>query len=131
MVLRGRRRPLLFFSEPGQLGRAHYIFSSSFSSYLRALILSTANCVKIDIVDGGTYGHVGSPRFNSKSEIRQLQLLGITAISQTCGPEVVLAGELEIPHQLIGFGIDKFFTGLINDDKSPITRSFNYIYPSR
>lgn len=107
-----------FFNEPGQPGRAHYIFSSPFSSYLKALALSAANCVKIDIVDGGTYGHVGSPRFNSKSEVRQLQLLGITAISQTCGPEAVLAGELEIPYQLIGFGID--YANGISAEPTPV-----------
>ena len=47
--------------------------------------------------DGGTYGHVDGPRFNTPSEIAQLAGCGVTAVSQTAGPETVLCGELELP----------------------------------
>ena len=54
---------------------------------------------------GLTYGHVNGPRFNSKKEIQFLQNY-CDAISQTCGPEVILANELELPYVLLGFGVD-------------------------
>ena len=56
--------------------------------------------------DGGTYGHVDGPRFNTPSEIAQLASAGVTAVSQTAGPETVLCGELELPFALIGFVTD-------------------------
>ncbi|OIO86619.1 MAG: phosphorylase [Candidatus Aquicultor secundus] len=94
------------FTAPGGPERAHYIFSSPFSSYIRGLAAKAAADLNINHLDGGTYGHVNGPRFNSKAEIRSLQSARVTAISQTCGPEAVLSGELEIPYQLIGFGVD-------------------------
>lgn len=52
-----------------------------------------------------TYGHVSGPRFNSKAEIAWIRN-HCDAISQTCGPEAVLAGELQIPYSLLGYGVD-------------------------
>jgi len=49
---------------------------------------------------------VDGPRFNSVSEIRQLAVAGVTAVSQTAGAETVLFGEAEIPYALIGFTTD-------------------------
>ena len=56
--------------------------------------------------DGGTYGHVDGPRFNTPSEIAGLAACGVVAVSQTGGPETVLCGELELPYALIGFVTD-------------------------
>ena len=56
--------------------------------------------------DGGTYGHVDGPRFNTPSEIASLAACGVVAVSQTAGPETVLCGELELPYALIGFVTD-------------------------
>jgi purine nucleoside phosphorylase len=55
---------------------------------------------------GGTYGHVDGPRFNTPSEIAQLAACGVSAVSQTGGPETVLCGELELPYGLVGFVTD-------------------------
>lgn len=46
------------------------------------------------------------PRLNTKSEIRALRAAGVDFISQTCGPEAVLANELELPYALAAFGVD-------------------------
>ena len=35
-----------------------------------------------------------------------LQHAGVTAVSQTAGPETVLAGEAEIPYALLGYATD-------------------------
>jgi purine nucleoside phosphorylase len=56
--------------------------------------------------DRGVYGHVDGPRFNTPVEIAQLAACGVTAVSQTAGPETVLCGELELPFGLIGFVTD-------------------------
>jgi 5'-methylthioadenosine phosphorylase len=59
----------------------------------------------LDAVRELTYAHVNGPRLNSKAEIRFFSQCA-DVISQTCGPEAVLAGELEIPYALLGFGVD-------------------------
>ena len=56
--------------------------------------------------DGGCYGHVDGPRFNTRAEIRMLQAAGVTAVSQTAGPETVLCGEAELPYALLGYATD-------------------------
>ena len=56
--------------------------------------------------DGGCYGHVDGPRFNTRAEIRGLAACGVTAVSQTAGPETVLCGEAELPYALLGFLTD-------------------------
>lgn len=58
------------------------------------------------MVPAGCYGHVDGPRFNTRAEITALAAAGVTAVSQTAGPEVVLAGEAELPLALVGFVTD-------------------------
>ena len=68
--------------------------------------LGTLNALSIsNAIRNVTYGHVNGPRFNSKAEIAHYRRY-CDAISQTSGPEAVLAGELEIPYLLLGFGVD-------------------------
>jgi 5'-methylthioadenosine phosphorylase len=73
---------------------------------VRAALLAAAADTGHAARDGGTYGHVDGPRFNTPSEIAQLASAGVTAVSQTGGPETVLCGELELPFALIGFVTD-------------------------
>lgn len=54
----------------------------------------------------GVYAHVNGPRFNSRVEIRLLRSAGADFLSQTCGPEAVLANELEMPFALTAFSVD-------------------------
>jgi purine nucleoside phosphorylase len=68
--------------------------------------------------DGGCYGHVDGPRFNTKAEIRTLAAAGVTAVSQTAGPETVLAGEAEIPFALLGYATD--YANGVADDLAPV-----------
>jgi purine nucleoside phosphorylase len=73
---------------------------------LRQAVLGAARTLDVPIRDGGCYGHVDGPRFNTRAEIRGLAAAGVTAVSQTAGPETVLAGEAELPFALIGFATD-------------------------
>jgi 5'-methylthioadenosine phosphorylase len=91
---------------PGAPGRGHWIFEDPFAPPLRAALLDAARAAGHEARDGGCYGHVDGPRFNTKAEIRTLRAVGVTAVSQTGGPETVLAGEAEIPYALLGYATD-------------------------
>src|SRR3954471_6022259 len=93
-------------SEPGRPGRGHWIYESPFSAPLRAALLAGAADAGLTARDGGCYGHVDGPRFNTRAEIRMLAQCGVTAVSQTAGPETVLAGEAGIPFALLGYATD-------------------------
>jgi 5'-methylthioadenosine phosphorylase len=96
-----------FHTEPGDPARAHWVLHGSpLSAGVRAALLDGARAAGQPARDGGVYGHVDGPRFNSPSEIAGLRAAGVVAVSQTGGPETVLCGELELPYGLVGFVTD-------------------------
>src|SRR4029077_16706914 len=96
-----------FFTEPGDPARGHWILHGGpYSGELRAALVGAAADAGHPARDGGVYGHVDGPRFNTPTEIAQLAACGVTAVSQTAGPETVLCGELELPFALVGFVTD-------------------------
>ncbi len=96
-----------FCLEPGDPSRGHWILHGGpFSEGVRAALLGAAADAGQVVRERGVYGHVDGPRFNTPSEIAQLAGCGVTAVSQTAGPETVLCGELELPYALIGFVTD-------------------------
>ena len=103
--------PCTIFTEPGDPERGHLIQDQPFAPPLRRKMELAAASLGLEVVVGGTYGHVNGPRFNTRAEIRWLKNIGVTAVSQTCGPEVVLAGELELPYLLVGFPVN-YTTGI-------------------
>ncbi len=96
-----------FFTEPGDRTRGHWILHGGpYSEEVRQALLAAAEQTGHPALARGTYGHVDGPRFNTPSEIAQLAACGVTAVSQTAGPETVLCGELELPMGLVGFVTD-------------------------
>ena len=95
-----------FHTEPGAPGRGHWVFEQPFHPRLRAALLAAARDLGHEVRDGGCYGHVDGPRFNTRAEIRLLAAAGVSAVSQTAGPETVLAGEAGIPYAAVGFVTD-------------------------
>jgi purine nucleoside phosphorylase len=95
-----------FYPEPGDRRRGHWIFDDPFSAALRGALLDGAAAAGVGVRDGGCYGHVDGPRFNTGAEIRGLAACGVTAVSQTAGPETVLCGEAELPYALLGYATD-------------------------
>ncbi len=96
-----------FFMEPGDPERGHWILHGGpYSAEVRRALLDAAEEAGHPARDGGTYGHVDGPRFNTPTEIAQLAACGVVAVSQTAGPETVLCGELELPFALVGFVTD-------------------------
>lgn len=99
------------FTEPGDQDRGHLILEEPFAPCLRYRIARIAGELELEPTVGGVYGHTNGPRFETRSEIGSLASAGVTAISLTCGPEAVLAGELEMPYSLIGFPVN-YATGV-------------------
>jgi purine nucleoside phosphorylase len=96
-----------FLTQPGDPGRGHWILHGGpFSEDVRHALTEGAVEAGLGTLSRGTYGHVDGPRFNTPTEIAQLAACGVTAVSQTGGPETVLCGELELPYALIGFVTD-------------------------
>jgi 5'-methylthioadenosine phosphorylase len=92
--------------EPGAPGRGHWVYERPFSEDLRQALLAGAAAAGLSACDGGCYGHVDGPRFNTRAEIRMLASCGVSAVSQTAGPETVLCGEAELPYALLGYATD-------------------------
>jgi len=93
-------------TKPGAPGRGHWIFESPFSWTLRDALVRGAQAAGPGARDGGCYGHVDGPRFNTRTELRMLRACGVTAVSQTAGPETVLCGEANLPYALLGYATD-------------------------
>lgn len=111
-----------FFTEPGDPRRGHWILHGGpFSDGAREALLQAASEAGHPARDGGTYGHVDGPRFNTPTEIAQLSACGVTAVSQTGGPEAVLCGELELPFALVGFVTD-YANEVRPGDPTPVSK---------
>ena len=111
-----------FFTEPGDPARGHWILNGGpFSDGVRRELLAATARTGHAAQDGGTYGHVDGPRFNTPTEIAQLASCGVAAVSQTGGPEAVLCGELEIPFALIGFVTD-YANGVAPAAPTPVAK---------
>ena len=117
-----------FHQESGHHGRGHWIYEDPYSPALRAALLAGADDAGVAMRDGGTYGHVDGPRFNTKAEIRSLALAGVTAVSQTAGPETVLCGEAELPFALIGYATD--YANGVQPEPTPVERLLELIAAS-
>ena len=94
------------FTAPGDPRRGHWIIGPPFSEPLREALAAAAVEAGVTVRDGGCYGHVDGPRFNTRTEIAALRAAGVTAVSQTGGPETVLCGEAELPYALMGYATD-------------------------
>src|SRR3954469_11562246 len=107
-----------FFTQPGARERGHWIYEGPFSAGLRGALLDGAREAGVAVRDGGVYGHVDGPRFNTRAEIRGLAACGVTAVSQTAGPEAVLCGEAELPYALLGYATD--YANGVQDAATPV-----------
>ena len=114
-----------FHDDPGDRDRGHWIYGDPFSAEVRAALLDGAIAAGVPARDGGVYGHVDGPRFNTRAEIRTLAQAGVTAVSQTAGPETVLCGEAELPYGLIGYATD--YANGVTQSATPVARLLELI----
>lgn len=105
------------FDTPGEPGRGHLLASSFFNRQLGDAIASSLSR-ESGRVESGCYAHGNGPRFNSVAEIRALRAAGADFLSQTCGPEAVLANECELPYALAGFGVD--YANGVKEEPTPV-----------
>jgi len=116
------------YEEPGDPQRGHWIFEGPFADAPRRALVEGARAAGQEVRDGGCYGHVDGPRFNSRSEIALLASAGVSAVSQTAGPETVLAGEAEIPLALMGYATD--YANGVADEATPVEELLRLIEAS-
>jgi 5'-methylthioadenosine phosphorylase len=107
-----------FYDTPGDPRRGHWIYEGPFSQDLRESLLDACREAGAETRAGGCYGHVDGPRFNTRAEIRALALAGVTAVSQTAGPETVLCAEAELPYALLGYATD--YANGVKDEPTPV-----------
>jgi purine nucleoside phosphorylase len=117
-----------FHDQPGGEERAHWIYEDPYSPELRRVLLEGAREANLEARDGGCYGHVDGPRFNTKAEIRGLAACGVTAVSQTAGPETVLCGEAGLPFALLGYATD--YANGVQAEPTPVERLLELIAAS-
>src|SRR4051795_3629236 len=118
-----------FYDAAGDAERGHWIFEQPFSKDLRRVLLDACVEAGVPARDGGVYGHVDGPRFNTRAEIRSLALAGVTAVSQTAGPETVLCGEAELPYALLGYATD--YANGVSEEPTPVEELVRLIAASK
>jgi 5'-methylthioadenosine phosphorylase len=106
-------------TEPGAAGRGHWVYEGPFSEALRDALLEGTHGAGLQVRDGGCYGHVDGPRFNTRTEIRMLAQCGVSAVSQTAGAEAVLCGEAELPYALLGYVTD--YANGVSAEPTPVS----------
>jgi purine nucleoside phosphorylase len=116
------------YDAPGDPRRGHWIYERPFSAGVRDALLEACRKVGLPVRDGGCYGHVDGPRFNTTAEIRSLALAGVTAVSQTAGPETVLCGEAELPYALLGYATD--YANGVQQEPTPVEELLRLIAAS-
>lgn len=106
--------PCTFYQTPGESGRSHLIAPSHFSQTVRSALEKALDNMSTPSRNNGCYCYALGPRFNSHAEIRAMQHVGGTMVSQTAAPEAILSAELEIPYGLIGLATD-YANGVTSD----------------
>jgi purine nucleoside phosphorylase len=116
-----------FFDAPGDPQRGHWVLHGGpYSEDLIELLTAAALDAGLAFQSGGVYGHVDGPRFNTPVEIAQLSACGVSAVSQTGGPETVLCGELGLPFALVGFVTD-YANEVVPGEPTPVTTLFELV----
>ena len=117
------------YDTPGDPRRGHWIYEApSRRGGPRPRCSRPARTTGVAVRDGGCYGHVDGPRFNTRAEIRSLALAGVTAVSQTAGPETVLCGEAELPYALLGYATD--YANGVKEEPTPVEELLRLIAAS-
>jgi 5'-methylthioadenosine phosphorylase len=113
------------YDTPGDPARGHWIYEQPFSEDVRAVLLESCGTAGVEHRFDGCYGHVDGPRFNTKAEIRSLAMAGVTAVSQTAGPETVLCAEAELPYALLGYATD--YANGVKEEATPVSELLRLI----
>ncbi|WP_295619129.1 S-methyl-5'-thioadenosine phosphorylase [uncultured Methanobrevibacter sp.] len=91
-------RPRTFYDDDEAI---HIDMNEPFCNRLRNALLSHADCINGNVVDGGTIVCNEGPRFETPAEIKMFRIIGVTVVGMTTCPEVVLAREKEMCYSSI------------------------------
>lgn len=97
------QRPRTFFGR-GVVG--HVSFADPICETLRKIVLSAAQEVTSNVVDGGTYVCIEGPTFSTKAESRLYRSWGVSVIGMTNMPEARLAREAGMSYATIALATD-------------------------
>ncbi len=100
------------FFTPESKKRGHFVFEKPVSKGLSKVLIHASKEAKIEIIEGGVMAQTMGPRLETSTEVKFLKMIGASAVSLTGGHEMILAGEMEIPYVLVGFGIN-YATGVL------------------
>lgn len=81
------------FSDDDLSPLIHVEFAQPFSCSLRRMLLESASCAGIEVVDGGCVAVTQGPRLETSAEIRRLRGDGCDMVGMTTMPEAALARE--------------------------------------
>jgi 5'-deoxy-5'-methylthioadenosine phosphorylase len=85
----------------GDGGVSHVDFTSPYDPEFRAEVGGAMARLAIPFTDGGTYGAVQGPRFETAAEIQRMSKDGCTLVGMTGMPEAALAREAGIPYAAV------------------------------
>lgn len=76
----------------------HIDFSQPYDSDLRQILLTNAQQLGLEVVDGGVYGATQGPRLETVAEILRMERDGCDIVGMTGMPEACLARELDMKY---------------------------------
>lgn len=86
----------------------HMDFSYPYNEALRTALINGGRSVDdINVVDTGTYGATGGPRFETAAEVRRMAQDGCTIAGMTGMPEASLAAELQMAYASLGAVVNR------------------------
>lgn len=85
----------------GEGGASHVDFTSPYDRDFRSEVGAALGRLAIPFTDGGTYGAVQGPRFETAAEIQRMSRDGCTLVGMTGMPEASLAREAGIPYAAV------------------------------
>lgn len=104
-------REATFFDTPGDF--KHTDMTEPYSPYLREIITKVFEKMKVKFHNRGTYITMNGPRYETKAEIKMLQIIGGDLVGMTGTPEVILANEVGIQYASIGI-VTNFAAGILS-----------------
>jgi 5'-deoxy-5'-methylthioadenosine phosphorylase len=85
----------------GDGGVSHVDFTSPYDPGFRVEVVGAMARLAIPFTEGGTYGAVQGPRFETAAEIQRMSKDGCTLVGMTGMPEAALAREAGIPYAAV------------------------------
>ena len=117
-----------FHDRAGRPRRGHWIYEDPYSPALRSALLGVLPSAGLAIRDGGCYGHVDGPRFNTKAEIRGLAAAGSPPCRRPPGRRPCWRGEAQLPFALVGYATD--YANGVQPEATPVERLLELIAAS-